>query len=62
MRELLACMAASRFGAEAAERLSTVLAGVAFNPERLYEVGEWLVYCETVDEFLARVNSVRTDG
>lgn len=60
-RALLRRMTASRFGAEAAERLAAVLAEVA-DPERLCEIGEWLVCCETAEEFLARVNSVRTGG
>ena len=53
-RALLRRLAASRFGAETAERLSGVLAGIA-DPEGLAEVGEWLVRCETGSEFLARV-------
>ena len=53
-RALLRRLAASRFGAETAERLSGVLAGIA-DPEGLAEVGEWLVRCETGGEFLARV-------
>ena len=48
-------LAASRFGAETAERLSGVLAGIA-DPEGLAEVGEWLVRCETRGEFLVRVD------
>ena len=47
--------AVSRFGAGTAERVSGVLAGIA-DPEGLAEVGEWLVCCETGDEFLARVD------
>ena len=54
-RMLLCRQVASRFGAETAERLSGVLAGVA-DPEALAEVGEWLVRCETGDEFLIRVD------
>ena len=60
-RVLLQRMTASRFGAEAAERLAAVLAGVA-DRECLCEIGEWLVRCETAEEFLTRVNSVRTGG
>ena len=41
-RALLRRMAASQFGADIAERLSEMLAGIA-DPERLAEVGEWLV-------------------
>ena len=51
-RALLRRQAATRFGAETAERLSGVLAGIA-DPEGLAEVGEWLVRCETGSEFLA---------
>ena len=54
-RALLRRQAASRFGAETAERLSGALAGVV-DPEALAEVGEWLVRCETGGEFLARVD------
>ena len=60
-RALLRRMAASRFGADAAERLEEVLAGVA-DPERLAEAGEWLVRCETGDELLARVNPARAES
>ena len=56
-RALLERMAASRFGTDTAQRLSAVLADVA-DPERLAEVGEWLVRCETAEEFLARAESV----
>ena len=60
-RALLARMAASRFGADTAGRLSAVLAGIA-DPEHMAEVGEWLVRCETAEEFLARAESVRGAG
>ena len=56
-RALLRRQAATRFGAETAERLSGVLAGIA-DPEGLAEVGEWLVRCETGSEFLSRVDPV----
>ena len=60
-RTLLRRMAALRFGAATAERLEEVLAGVA-DPGRLAEVGEWLVRCETGDEFLARATAARTES
>ena len=60
-RALLRRMAASRFGADTAERLEEVLAGVA-DPERLAEAGEWLVRCETGDELLARVHPARPES
>ena len=53
-RFLLRRMAASRFGAGTAERLSEVLAHIS-EPERMAEVGEWLVRCDTGAELLARV-------
>ena len=46
--------AASRFDEDTASRLSEALAQVA-DPERLAEVGEWLVRCDTGAELLARV-------
>ena len=60
-RALLRRMAALRFGAATAERLEEALAGVA-DPGRLSEVGEWLVRCETGDEFLARATAARTES
>ena len=57
-RALLRRQAASRFGASAAERLSEVLADIS-DPERLAEIGEWLVRCDTGGELLARADSVR---
>lgn len=57
-RALLRRQAASRFGASAAERLLEVLADIS-DPERLAEVGEWLVRCDTGGELLARAESAR---
>ena len=45
-RDLLCTMAAARFGADTAAHLAGVLAPIA-EPERLAEVGDWLVRCET---------------
>ena len=59
-RALLRRMAASRFGRDTAERLGAVLAGIP-DPERLAEVGEWLVRCETGDAFLSRVAAAGTE-
>ena len=58
-RALLRRMATSRFGAEIAERLAEELAGIA-DPERLAEVGEWLVRSDTGGEFLSRVTPAGT--
>lgn len=60
-RALLERMAASRFGTDTAELLSAVLAETA-DPERMAEVGEWLVRCETAEEFLARAETARDAG
>ena len=60
-RALLCRQAAVRFGTDTAERLSGVLAGIA-DPERLAEVGEWLVRCETGEALFARAESARGDG
>ena len=59
-RALLRRQAASRFGRDTAERLGAVLAGIP-DPERLAEVGEWLVRCETGDAFLSRVAAAGTE-
>ena len=53
-RELLRRLTASRFGTQTAERLRGILDGIR-DPERLAEVGEWIVGCKTGAELLARV-------
>ena len=55
-RALLCRMAAARFDADAAARLADLLAPIA-DPERLAEVGDWLVRCETAAAFFARFRS-----
>ena len=57
-RALLRRQAGSRFDAGAAERLAPVLERIA-DPERLAEVGELVVRCETADELLARADAVQ---
>ena len=52
-RALLRRQAARKFDAEAAERLSELLNGLS-NPERLAEIGEWIIECETGTELLER--------
>jgi len=52
-RALLRRQAASRFGAPTAERLSGALTRIA-DPGRLADIGDWLVRCDTGEEFLAR--------
>ena len=53
-RALLCRQAARKFDAAAAQRLAAALAEVA-DPERLAEVGDWIIECGTADELLARV-------
>ena len=60
-RELLRRQAQSRFGADTATRVSEALAGIA-DPERLVEMGEWLVRCDTGGELLARLDSATSPG
>ena len=55
-RALLCRLAAARFDADTVARLGDLLAPVA-DPERLAEVGDWLVRCDTAAEFLARFDS-----
>ena len=44
-----------RFGDDTAARLTDVLAPIT-NPDRLAEIGDWLVRCDTGAEFLERVD------
>ena len=58
-RRVLICrQAARKFDAETADRLSGVLDGLA-DVERLAEVGEWIIECETGDELLDRAERTR---
>ncbi|MCY4372493.1 MAG: Rpn family recombination-promoting nuclease/putative transposase [Spirochaetaceae bacterium] len=54
-RALLCRQAAARFGDDTAARLAEVLAPIA-DPERLAEIGDWLVRCETAAGFLTRLD------
>lgn len=56
-RSLLANLAGRRFGADAGERLSALLAGVT-EPERLVEVGDAIIDCGTGAELLAVVRRI----
>ena len=53
-RALLCRLAARKFDAGTAQRLAAALAEVA-DPERLAEVGDWIIECGTESELLARV-------
>ena len=55
-RALLRRMATSRFGETTAERLSGTLARIT-DPDLLADIGDWLVRCDTGEEFLARTDS-----
>ena len=52
-RSLLCRLAAARFDTDTAARLADLLAPIA-DPERLAEIGDWLVRCDSAAEFLAR--------
>ena len=52
--EVVCRMAARKFDAATAERLAGRLAEIA-DPERVGEIGEWLIECEDGDELLQRV-------
>ena len=52
-RALLCRLAEARFDATTAARLTDLLAPIA-DPERLAEVGDWLVRCDTAAKFLSR--------
>ena len=45
--------AGRKFGDQAAERLAALIRGVT-DPDRLAEVGDWIIDCGTEAEFLAR--------
>ncbi len=52
-RELLRRQAARKFDAAAAERLAAKLEGVE-DADRLAQVGDWIIECETSDDLFAR--------
>ena len=52
--------AVARFGARTADQLSTLLRSV--DADRLDEVGDWMLSCETADELLARVWALGSGG
>ena len=54
--EVMRRQAARKFDAETAERLARRLAEIA-DPERVGEVGEWLIECEDGDELLERAET-----
>ena len=54
-RALLCRLATRKFDAVAGERLAAALAGVA-DPDRLAQVGDWIIECETPTELFARLD------
>ena len=56
-RRLLESQAARRFGVDAGERLSVLLAGVS-EPERLAAVGDAIIDCGTGSELLAAARRI----
>ena len=54
-RAQLRRLAGRKFGDRAAERLAALIEGVS-DPERLAEVGDWIIDCGTEAEFLARAD------
>ena len=55
-RDVLEGLAKRRFGADAARRLSTALNGSPTS-ERVAELGDLIVRCETADEFIERLDN-----
>ena len=55
-RALLDRLAALKFGARTAERLSDMLDGLT-SPEELLEVGSWIIECDTDADLLDRVRA-----
>ena len=53
-RRRLCRQAALKFTPETAPRLSVLLERLT-DPERLVDVGDWIIECRTEDELLARV-------
>ena len=58
-RALLCRQAARKFDDATARRLAAALAEVA-DPDRLAQVGDWIIECGTAADFLARVDGPRS--
>ena len=58
-RALLCRLAARKFEAATGERLSAALAAVT-DPDRLAEVGDWIIECGTATELFARLHARRS--
>ena len=53
-RALLQRLIERKFGTDTAERAASPLAGIG-EPERLADVGEWIIDCASGDELIARL-------
>ena len=53
-RGRLCRLAARKFGGDTFERLAAALAGVT-DPDRLAQVGDWIIECATAADLIARV-------
>ena len=53
-RALLCRQAARKFGAAAGQQLAAALAEVT-DPDRLAQVGDWIIECETAADLFARL-------
>ena len=53
-RARLCRLAARKFGGDTFERLAAALAGVT-DPDRLAQVGDWIIECATAADLIARV-------
>ena len=53
-RRLLVRQVERKFGTEVAEPVARLLAGIG-DPDRLQDVGEWIVDCDAGNELLARL-------
>ena len=53
-RALLRRLIERKFGADTAERAASLLAGIG-EPERLADVGDWIIDCASGDELIARL-------
>ena len=60
-RALLCRLAARKFDAGAAEGLAAALAGVT-DPDRLAQVGDWIIECASASDLLARVRGDNGPG
>ena len=60
-RALLCRQAARKFGGDTSDRLAAALAGVT-EPDRLAQVGDWIIECATAAELIARVGDEGRPG